>query len=106
MSGAILRNMYAHCHPSQFIIIAHVFKLDAYYTEHCALILIILNVPAVNSCCCIQLFNEISFVLEQDKSFTFILKTPPASILLLKAAGVTPLTSFHSIDFHFLCLYM
>jgi ribosomal protein L11 len=23
----------------------------------------------------------------QDKSFTFILKTPPASVLLLKAAG-------------------
>jgi large subunit ribosomal protein L11 len=24
----------------------------------------------------------------QDKSFTFILKTPPASVLLLKAAGI------------------
>ena len=27
----------------------------------------------------------------QDKSFTFILKTPPASILLLKACGTQPL---------------
>ena len=26
----------------------------------------------------------------QDKSFTFILKTPPASVLLLKAAGMHP----------------
>ena len=28
------------------------------------------------------------FVFFQDRSFTFILKTPPASVLLLKAAGM------------------
>lgn len=28
----------------------------------------------------------------QDKSFTFILKTPPASVLLLKAAGIDSLS--------------
>ena len=28
------------------------------------------------------------FVIIQDKSFTFVLKTPPASVLLLKAAGM------------------
>lgn len=27
------------------------------------------------------------FIVLQDRSFTFILKTPPASVLLLKAAG-------------------
>lgn len=28
------------------------------------------------------------YIWLQDKSFTFILKTPPASVLLLKAAGI------------------
>lgn len=32
-------------------------------------------------------FMEFYIVWLQDKSFTFILKTPPASVLLLKAAG-------------------
>uniref|UniRef100_A0A2P2K4Z2 Uncharacterized protein n=1 Tax=Rhizophora mucronata TaxID=61149 RepID=A0A2P2K4Z2_RHIMU len=32
--------------------------------------------------------------LFQDKSFTFVLKTPPASVLLLKAAGIPLYVSF------------
>lgn len=35
-----------------------------------------------------------NFVM-QDRSFTFILKTPPASVLLLKAAGRLPLSSLY-----------
>jgi hypothetical protein len=35
-----------------------------------------------------MVFLVLTFVIIQDKSFTFVLKTPPASVLLLKAAGM------------------
>jgi hypothetical protein len=40
------------------------------------------------------------FCILQDKSFTFILKTPPASVLLLKAAGtIVNLSIFYVAPF-------
>jgi large subunit ribosomal protein L11 len=33
-------------------------------------------------------YKQLLILLVQDRSFTFILKTPPASVLLQKAAGV------------------
>ena len=38
--------------------------------------------------CTIILLIMICILVFQDRSFTFILKTPPASVLLLKAAGM------------------
>lgn len=43
----------------------------------------------VNDLPCFPLGISWLFNLEQDKSFTFVLKTPPASVLLLKAAGIS-----------------
>lgn len=37
----------------------------------------------------------------QDKSFTFILKTPPASVLLLKAAGIDSLSPILYPNYYF-----
>lgn len=36
----------------------------------------------------LQRINSVITLMLQDRSFTFILKTPPASVLLQKAAGV------------------
>ena len=43
-------------------------------------------------------------VIFQDKSFTFILKTPPASVLLLKAAGILAYDSMDQLMFQGCCV--
>ena len=55
---------------------------------------------------CFLIFSFFCYVFDssiQDKSFTFILKTPPASVLLLKAAG--KLLWLADIDFVFVFVF-